>query len=151
MLTRYLDMATGECGSAIQTRLSGADDDDELEVDFFTALRVWHTAQATGPLEGYIAFEFNNVDLLGQRQRRMGLLRRNFSQFARASLRVIDTDGPIDSRKAESSTSSTPTGAAAPHGTTSSRCRATSTGITSGPKRRSRRAARCCWKPACAT
>jgi len=96
VLTRYLDMATGECGSAIETRLSGADDDDELAVDFSTALRVWHTAQATGPLEGYIAFEFNNSTYSGTVSDEWGFSDATFSQFARASLRVLNTDGVID-------------------------------------------------------
>jgi hypothetical protein len=96
VLTRYLDMATGECGSAIETRLSGADDDDEVAVDFTTALRVWHTAQATGPLEGYIAFEFNNSTYSGTVSDEWGFSDATFSQLARASLRVLNTDGVID-------------------------------------------------------
>ena len=99
MLTRYLDMATGECGSAIQTRLSGADDDDDVEVDFLTALRVWHTAQATGPLEGYIAFEFNTSTYSGSVSDEWGFSRATFSQLARASLRVVDTTGPLDTQE----------------------------------------------------
>ena len=96
VLTRYLDMATGECGSAIETRLSGADDDDEVAVDFTTALRVWHTAQATGPLEGYMAFEFNNSTYSGTVSDEWGFSDAIFSQLARASLRVLNTDGVID-------------------------------------------------------
>ena len=96
VLTRYLDMATGECGSAIETRLNGADDDDELGVDFTTALRVWHTAQATGPLEGYIVFEFNNSTYSGTVSDEWGFSDATFSQLARASLRVLNTDGVID-------------------------------------------------------
>ena len=99
VLTRYLDMATGECGSAIQTRLSGADDDDDVEVDFLTALRVWHTAQATGPLEGYIAFEFNTSTYSGSVSDEWGFSSATFSQFALASLRVIGVDGPIDTQE----------------------------------------------------
>ena len=96
VLTRYLDMATGECGSAIETRLSGADNDDEVAVDYITALRVWHTAQATGPLEGYIAFEFNNSTYSGTVSDEWGFSSATFSQLARASLRVLNTDGVID-------------------------------------------------------
>ena len=95
-LTLYLDMATGECGSAIKTRLSGADDDDDVTVDVLTGLRVWHTAQATGPLEGYIAFEFNTSTYSGTVSDEWGFSDATFSQFARASLRVLNTDGVID-------------------------------------------------------
>jgi hypothetical protein len=59
MLARYLDTSNGHIGSSIRTRLSGADDDDFVTVDYYTSLNVWHTALATGVLEGYIAFEFN--------------------------------------------------------------------------------------------
>ena len=82
VLTRYLDMATGECGSAIETRLSGADDDDEVAVDFTTALGVRHTARQ--PARSRATWRSSQqLNLLGHRQRRMGFLRRNV-QPARA-------------------------------------------------------------------
>ncbi|MEO8186363.1 MAG: hypothetical protein ABI580_03255, partial [Burkholderiaceae bacterium] len=99
VLTRYLDPATGEIGSAIQTRLSGADDDDSLEAEYYTALQVWHTAQETAPLEGYVAFEFNTSTYSGKVSDEYGFSDATFSQFARASLSVADTQGTLDTQE----------------------------------------------------
>jgi hypothetical protein len=57
VLDRYLDTGTGHIGSNISVRVSGADDDDSLQADYYTALNVWHTTLATGVLEVYLAFE----------------------------------------------------------------------------------------------
>ena len=96
ILTRYLDTATGHIGSRIATRLSGADDDDFLNVDYYTSLNVWHTVQASGPLEGYVAFEFNASPYSGKVQDEFGFSNATFSQFALARLRAADPQGPTD-------------------------------------------------------
>ena len=93
VLERHLDASTGACGSAISTRLSGADDDDSVAVVYYTALQVSHTAQATGPLEGFIAFEIRNSTYSGDVSDEWGFSDAIFSQFALARSRVFDLSG----------------------------------------------------------
>ena len=99
VLTRYLDNITGHIGSAIETRLSGADDDDFLEAEYYTALNTWHTAQTTGPIEGYLAFEFRNSTYSGRVSDEYGFSNATFSQLARARFRVVDSQGALDTQE----------------------------------------------------
>ena len=98
VLTRHLDHITGQIGSAIDTRLSGADDDDAVEAEYYTALHAWHTAQATGPLEGYLAFEFNNSPYSGNVSDEWGFSNATFSQLARARFQVADATGVLSTQ-----------------------------------------------------
>jgi hypothetical protein len=99
VLARHLDRVTGRIGSSIETRLSGADDDDALEAEYYTALNTWHTALATGPLEGYLAFEFRTSNYSGQVSDEFGFSNATFSQLARARLRVVDAQGASDTQE----------------------------------------------------
>jgi hypothetical protein len=99
VLTRHLDNVTGQIGSAIDTRLSGADDDDFVEAEYYTALNTWHTAQATGPLEGYLAFEFSVSTYSGRVSDEYGFSNATFSQLARARFRVSDTQNVLDTQE----------------------------------------------------
>lgn len=99
MLARYLDRITGQIGSSIQTRLSGADDDDFLNAEYYTSLNTWHTALAIGPLEGYLALEFRTSTYSGQVSDEFGFSNATFSQFARARFRVLDSQGPLDTQE----------------------------------------------------
>ena len=99
VLARHLDPLTGRIGSSIQTRLSGADNDDFLNADYYTALNVWHTALATGPLEGYLAFEFSVSTYSGQVSDEFGFSDATYSQFARARFRAADPQGPLDTQE----------------------------------------------------
>ena len=98
VLTRYLDSYTGHIGSAIETRLSGADDDDFVEAEYYTALHAWHTAQATGPLEGYLAFEFNNSPYSGKVSDEWGFSNATFSQLALARFQLADTQNVLSTQ-----------------------------------------------------
>ena len=98
VLTRHLDHITGQIGSAIDTRLSGADDDDAVEAEYYTALHAWHTAQATGPLEGYLAFEFNNSPYSGNVSDEWGFSNATFSQLALARFQVADATGVLSTQ-----------------------------------------------------
>jgi hypothetical protein len=99
VLTRHLDRVTGRIGSAIGTKLSGADNDDFLTAVFYTALNTWHTALATGPLEGYLAFEFRTSTYSGDVNDEFGLSAATYSQFARARLRVVDGTEKADTKE----------------------------------------------------
>jgi hypothetical protein len=99
VLARHLDRITGQIGSSIQTRLSGADDDDFLNAEYYTSLNTWHTALATGPLEGYLALEFSTSTYSGQVSDEFGFSSATFSQLARARFRVLDTQGVLDTQE----------------------------------------------------
>ena len=66
VLERYLDTSTGRIGSSIETKVSGAGDDDELVAEYYAGLNVWHTPQMTGPLEVYLTFEFTTSNYSGK-------------------------------------------------------------------------------------
>ncbi len=93
VLSRHLDPNTGQIGSSIKTQLSGADDDDFLNAHYYTAVNVWHTALATGPLEGYVTFEFNASPYSGQVKDESGFSDATYNQWARARFRVVDSQG----------------------------------------------------------
>lgn len=96
VLARYLDSATGRIGSSIKTRLSGADDDDAVDVEYYTGLSVWHTTLGQGQLEGYIAFEFRTSTYSGQVRDEFGFSDATFSQWAKARLVAVDAQGPTE-------------------------------------------------------
>ena len=93
VLARHLDNATGQIGSSIQTQLSGADDDDFLTAEYYTALNVWHTALSTGPLEAYLAFEFTTSNYSGQVQDEFGFSDATYTEWARARFLALDSQG----------------------------------------------------------
>jgi hypothetical protein len=97
VINRYLDTATGHIGSSIRTRLSGADDDDDVYVDYYTSLNVWHTTQGTGVLEAYLAFEFNASPYSGKVTDEYGFSNATFQQWGGARFRVADTQGAFES------------------------------------------------------
>ena len=99
VLERYLDTATGRIGSSIKTRLSGADDDDSLDAEYYTSLNVWHTALADAPLEGYLAFKFEKSTYSGQVTDEYGFSNATYNQWARARFRVLDAQGPLDTQE----------------------------------------------------
>ena len=99
VLARHLNPGSGQIGSSIKTQLSGADDDDFLNAEYYTALNVWHTALATGPLEGYLAFEFRASSYSGQVKDEFGLSDATYSQLARAHFRVLDSQGVLDTQE----------------------------------------------------
>ena len=93
VLARHLDNATGRIGSSIQTRLSDADDDDFLTAEYYTALNVWHTALASGPLEAYLAFEFNTSTYSGEVKDEFGFSDATYTEWARARFLTLDSQG----------------------------------------------------------
>jgi hypothetical protein len=99
VFARHLDRGTGRIGSSIKTQLSGADDDDFLNAYYYTALNVWHTALATGPLEGYVTFEFNASSYSGQVKDESGFSDATYNQWARARFRVLDSAGVMDAQE----------------------------------------------------
>lgn len=99
VLARHLNPSSGEIGSSIKTQLSGADNDDSLNVEYYTALNVWHTALASGPLEGYLAFEFRASPYSGEVKDEFGISSATYSQLARARLRVLDSQGVLDTQE----------------------------------------------------
>jgi len=99
VLARHLDPVTGRIGSSINARVSGADDDDFLNADYYTALNVWHTALATGPLEGYVALAFRSSTYSGQVTDEYGFSDATYTHWARARLRVVDPQGPQDTQE----------------------------------------------------
>jgi hypothetical protein len=97
-LTRYLD-ASGRIGSSIRTRVSGADNDDSLRAEYYTGFNVWHTTQASGVLEVYLAFEFNASPYSGKVTDEFGFSHATFQQWAGARLRVADTQGAAETQE----------------------------------------------------
>jgi hypothetical protein len=99
VLARHLDHISGQTGSSISTRLSGADDDDFLRAEYYTAVNVWHTALATGPLEGYLAFAFRTSTYSGQVSDEFGFSSATYSQWARARFRILSSQGLMDTQE----------------------------------------------------
>lgn len=102
VLTRYLDRNTGRIGSRIDTKDDDAGDDDWLNVDYYTALNVWHTPLITGPLEVYLAFEFRNSPYSGTVRDEFGLSTILYSQLARARMVASDANDPVQTEMQES-------------------------------------------------
>jgi hypothetical protein len=101
-LSRYLDLTTGRIGSRIETKVSSADDDDDLVADYYTSLNVWHTPLATGPIEVYLAFEFTTSTYSGTVRDELGFSNVTHSQFATARMRAADAQDPIQTETQES-------------------------------------------------
>lgn len=76
--------------------ISGADDDDFLNADYYTSFRIWHQAIATGPLEAYLAFKFVTSTYSGQITDELGLSNATVNQWARSEFRVLAPDGIWD-------------------------------------------------------
>lgn len=98
-LSRYLDKASGRIGSSINTRVSGADDDDSLVADYYTGLNVWHTAQATGPLEVYIAFQFTTSSYSGKVRDEFGFSDAVWQQWAAANFLALESQSQFEKQE----------------------------------------------------
>jgi hypothetical protein len=98
-LSRYLDTATGRIGSSIKSRVSGAGDDDSLVADYYTGLNVWHTAQATGPLEVYLAFEFTTSTYSGKVRDEFGFSSAVWQQWAAANFLALESQAQFDKQE----------------------------------------------------
>ncbi|MCP4263201.1 MAG: hypothetical protein GY774_37685 [Planctomycetes bacterium] len=92
VLTRYLDQSNGQIGSSIHTRLSGADDDDFVNVDYYTAFKLWHQVRETGHLEAYLAFRVTNLNYSRTTSDEWGFSSFVLSQFTRPQLRILAPD-----------------------------------------------------------
>jgi len=98
-LSRYLDTATGHIGSSMNTRISGAGDDDSLVADYYTGLNVWHTAQATGPLEVYLAFEFTTSSYSGKVRDEFGFSSAVAQQWAAANFLALQSQSQFEKQE----------------------------------------------------
>jgi len=98
-LSRYLDTATGHIGSSMNTRISGAGDDDSLVADYYTGLNVWHTAQTTGPLEVYLAFEFKTSSYSGKVKDEFGISFAVWQQWAAANFLALESQSQFDKQE----------------------------------------------------
>jgi hypothetical protein len=99
VLARYLNHTTGDIGSSIRTRLSEADDDDFVNVEYYTGINVWHTALEPGNIEAYVAFEFRASDYSGKVQDEFGFSSATYTQWATARFRVGNALGQSDSQE----------------------------------------------------
>jgi hypothetical protein len=92
VLTRNLDQSNGQIGSSIHTRLSGADDDDFVNVDYYTAFKLWHQVRETGYLEAYLAFRVTNLNYSRTTSDEWGYSSFMLSQLTRPQLRILAPD-----------------------------------------------------------
>jgi hypothetical protein len=99
VLTRHLDEATGRIGSSIRTYLSGADDDDFVDAEYYTCFYAWHTALADGPLDAYLVFVFRTSTYSGQVHDEFGFSDAVYNQWARVRFRVTNRAGRGDSQE----------------------------------------------------
>jgi hypothetical protein len=97
---RYLDSG-GRIGSRLQARVLDSEDDDAAEVEYYTAHHVWHTALEDGPVEGYVALEFNTSDYSGIVHDQWGSSDAVWNQWARAVFNVVDPMGPSESHESK--------------------------------------------------
>jgi hypothetical protein len=95
-LTRHLDSSNGRIGSSIKTHVSGAGDDESLIADYYTGLNVWHTAQATGPLEAYLAFEFTTSSYSGKVKDEFGFSFAVWQQWAAANFLALESQSQFE-------------------------------------------------------
>lgn len=96
VLTRYLNQNNGRIGSSISTRLKGADNDDSLNAEYYTALKIWHQVPAAGKLEVYLAIRFAKSTYSGSIVDEFGLSDATLNQWAQPQLRILDPDGKWD-------------------------------------------------------
>lgn len=101
VLARYLDPVSGQIGSSIRTRVSGADDDDSISADYYTSLNAWHTALETGALEGYLVFEFRRSTYSGDISDEFGFSSVLYTQAASARMRVLDAQALLDHQESQ--------------------------------------------------
>ncbi len=92
VLTRKLDRNNGQIGSSIHTRLSGADDDDFMNVDYYTAFKLWHQVRETGYLEAYLALRVTNLNYSHTASDEWGFSSFNLSHFTLPQLRILAPD-----------------------------------------------------------
>jgi hypothetical protein len=59
-------------------------------------LNVWHVPQGSGPLEIYVAFEFNNSPYSGKVRDELGFSDATYSHWAKARLKAADTAGRLE-------------------------------------------------------
>ena len=102
VLERYLDTATGRIGSRVETKVSGADDDDTLTAEYYTGLNVWHTPLAAGALEVYLTFEFASSTYSGKVTDEFGFSNVTYSQYAIAQMTAMDSQDPNQADRPES-------------------------------------------------
>ena len=96
VLKRYLDQNNGRIGSSISTRLKGADNDDFLNAEYYTALKIWHQVPVTGKLVVYLALRFSESTYSGSVVDEFGFSSATLNQWAKPQLRVLDPDGNWD-------------------------------------------------------
>lgn len=99
VLSRYLDAATGRIGSSIKLRVGDAGDDDRASADYYTGINVWHTAQVTGPLEVFLAFEFAVSNNSGTVRDEFGFSSATCHQWAGARLLAMDPLGSSEEQE----------------------------------------------------
>ena len=93
------DTTTGHIGSRMNTRISGAGDDDSLVADYYTGLNVWHTAQTTGPLEVYLAFQFTTSSYSGKVRDEFGISFAVWQQWAAANFLALESGSQFDKQE----------------------------------------------------
>lgn len=96
VLTRSLDQNSGQIGSLIQTRLSGADDDDFMNVDYYTAFKLWHQVRETGYLEAYLALRVTNLNYSRTADNEWGFSSFWLGQLTFPQLRILAPDETWD-------------------------------------------------------
>jgi len=94
VLERYLETSTGRVGSRIETKDPDAGDNDELTADYYTGFSLWHTPQMTGPLDIYLAFEFNVSTYSGKVRDEFGFSDIIHNQYAVARMTATDSQDP---------------------------------------------------------
>lgn len=100
---RYQNIATGTIGSAIVVSDYDAGDDDHLNAEYYTGFNVWHTPLVTGPLEVYVAFEFESSAYEGSVEDEFGFSDVTHSQGASARMTAVDIQNPVQSVVLDSS------------------------------------------------
>lgn len=103
VLSRYLDTTTGRIGSSIQAKDPDAGDDDDMAVDYYTGLNVWHTPLSTGPLEVYLVFKYVSSKYSGKIRDEFGFSNITYTQGAFARLLASDALNPVQTEEQESS------------------------------------------------
>ena len=95
----YVDLAAGGLGSGLRTSAPRPDDSDSTYAEILTAFYVWHTPQATGPLEITVSLEFPQEasDFSGNVIDEFGWSECNHSQYARVLTRATDSQNPAQS------------------------------------------------------
>jgi hypothetical protein len=97
-LTRHLDQNNGRIGSSINTRLAGADDDDFLRADYYTALKLWHQAPTMGQIEVYFALRFIESTFSGSIDDEFGFSDYVLFQWAQPQARILAPDDSWDTQ-----------------------------------------------------